>query len=195
MGLAERRSNAFIHEVTRTIFEPKNEALLHAIRQPEPLKLVALDNDDLKILSAHLQDAVLKLSDMAYIPSEQRFAAILSRFDWLSEADENRQGNLRRCKCALRFDRVKRAQVQKIQPGSNSASLSFWPSPMKSLDPPSGFVTLYFAGGGAVRLEVECIEAELRDLGVAWKTAVMPQHSVADVDVAPAPAPVAQDLN
>ncbi len=162
---------------------------------PEPLKLVALDEDDLKILSAHLQDAVLRMSDMAWIPSEHRFAAILNRFDWLAAADEDRASNLRRCRCALRFDRVKRAQVLNIRPGEQSAFAELLAVTYEEAQPPSGSITLYFAGGGAVRLEVECIEGELRDLGVAWRTAVMPQHSVADADVEPAPAPLAQDTN
>ena len=67
---------------------------------PEPLKLVALDEDDLRILSAHLQDAVLRMSDMAWVPSEHRFAAILNRFDWLA-ATEHEGASLRRCRCAL----------------------------------------------------------------------------------------------
>ena len=162
---------------------------------PEPLKLVALDEDDLKILSAHLQDAVLRMSDMAWVPSEHRFAAILNRFDWLAAVDQEGASHLRRCRCALRFDKVKRAQVQNIKPGEPSTFAELLAVTYEEAQPPSGYITLYFAGGGAVRLEVECIEGELRDLGVAWKTAVMPQHSVADVDVAPAPAPVAQDSN
>ncbi len=84
----------------------------------EPIKLVALDHDDLKILSAHLQDAVLRMSDMVYMPAERHFAAVLSRFDWLAaETDGGRHSNMRRCRCALRFDKVTRAQVQKIRPG------------------------------------------------------------------------------
>src|SRR5258707_12207489 len=84
----------------------------------EPLKLLALDHDDLKILSAHLQDAVLRVADMVYLPTENRFAAVLNRFDWLAaeEPDAGGQG-LRRCRCALRFDRVRREQVQKLKPG------------------------------------------------------------------------------
>ena len=162
---------------------------------PEPLKLVALDEDDLKILSAHLQDAVLRMSDMAWIPSEHRFAAILNRFDWLAAVEHEGVSSLRRCRCALRFDRVKRAQVQNIRPGEPSAFAELLAVTYEEAQPPSGYITLYFAGGGAVRLEVECIEGELRDLGVAWKTAVKPQHAVADADAAPAPAPVAQDTN
>ncbi len=162
---------------------------------PEPLKLIALDQDDLKILSAHLQDAVLRLSEMAYVPSEQRFAAILNRFDWLAAVGtEASCENLRRCRCALRFDRVKRAQVQNIRPGE-AAFAELLALTYEEAEPPSGYITLYFAGGGAVRLEVECIEGELRDLGVAWKTAIKPQHTVAEVEPAPGPVKVAQDSN
>jgi hypothetical protein len=162
---------------------------------PEPLKLVALDEDDLKIVSAHLQDAVLRMSDMAWVPSEHRFAAILNRFDWLAAVDGDGGGNLRRCRCALRFDKVKRAQVQNIRPGEPSAFAELLAVTYEEAQPPSGYITLYFAGGGAVRLEVECIEGELCDLGVAWKTAIKPQHAVADVEVVPAPAQITQDTN
>ncbi|MFZ1110814.1 MAG: DUF2948 family protein [Rhodomicrobium sp.] len=163
---------------------------------PEPLKLIALDPDDLKILSAHLQDAVLRLSEMAYVPSERRFAAILDRFDWLATAaGGDGAANMRRCRCALRFDRVTRAQVQNIKPGEPAAFVELLAITYEEAEPPSGTVTLYFAGGGGVRLEVECIEAELRDLGVAWKTAIKPRHALAEAEPAPAPAKVAQDRN
>jgi len=162
---------------------------------PDPLKLIALDEDDLKILSAHLQDAVLRMSDMAWVPSEQRFAAILNRFDWLTAAEQDDASHLRRCRCALRFDRVKRAQLQNIRPGEPSAFAELLAVTYEEAEPPSGYITLYFAGGGAVRLEVECIEGELSDLGVGWKTAIKPEHAVADVEVAPAPVRVAQDSN
>ncbi len=149
---------------------------------PEPLKLLALDNDDLRILSAHLQDAVLRVADMIYLPAEQRFAAIVNRFDWLAaEGEEAEHSNLRRCRCALRFDRVERAQVHKVHPGKGQEVAELLAVTYEEADPPGGYITLFFAGGGAVRLKVECIEAELRDLGVAWHTAVRPQHVFADV--------------
>jgi len=158
----------------------------------EPLKLLALDNDDLKILSAHVQDAVLRVADMVYLPSEQRFAAIINRFDWLSaEADEAAK-NLRRCRSALRFDRVRRAQVQNITPGESSAVAELLAVTYEEADPPSGFITLYFAGGGAVRLDVECIEAELRDLGAVWRTKMKPEHNGIDAPSASLQNPFVQ---
>ncbi len=162
---------------------------------PEPLKLIALDQDDLNILSAHLQDAVLRMSDMAWAPSQHRFAAILNRFDWLAAEQDAGPSSLWRRRCALRFERVKRAQVQNIRPGEPSAFAELLAVTYEEAEPPSGYITLYFAGGGAVRLEVECIEGELRDLGVAWKTAIKPRHSVADAEAQPAVANAAQDSN
>ncbi len=160
---------------------------------PEPLKLAALDHDDLKILSAHLQDAVLRMGDMVYMPSEQHFAAILSRFDWLAaENSDGKHSNLRRCRCALRFDRVKRAQIQKIRPGEPFAVAELLAITFQELDAPGGFITLHFAGGGGIRLEVECIEAALQDMGEAWRASTKPAHRIGEDETVQALAKVLQ---
>jgi len=161
----------------------------------EPLKLVALDHDDLKILSAHLQDAVLRLADMVYMPSERHFAAIVSRFDWLAaETGDGKHSNLRRCRCALRFDRVKRAQVQKIRPGEPFAVAELLAITFQELESPGGYITLHFAGGGGVRLEVECIEAALHDMGQAWQATAKPVHNIVEGECcAQPPAKVSQN--
>ena len=80
-----------------------------------PLKLLALDEEDLQVLSSHLQDAVVRVGDMAYLPSQKRFAAILNRFDWES-ASEKGAKDYRRRRTALRFDRVLRAQHKELRP-------------------------------------------------------------------------------
>jgi hypothetical protein len=144
---------------------------------------MALDPDDLKIISAHLQDAVLRVADLAYVPSEKRFAAIVNRFDWIA-ADSNGDAStpLRRCRCALRFDRVLRAQVQGLTPGKGNAVAELLAVTYEEKDPPSGFITFVFSGGPAIRLEVECIEAEMKDLGAIWSTACRPEHRDLDLD-------------
>jgi hypothetical protein len=95
---------------------------------------------------------------------------------------------LRRCRCALRFDCVTRAQVHKIRPGEPSAVAELLAVTYEEADPPGGFITLYFAGEGAVRLQVECIEAELRDLGDVWRTTLKPEHAGCDAEIVPASA-------
>ena len=71
----------------------------------EPLKLIALDEEDFAVLSSLLQDAVLRVADMTYVPGQKRFAAALNRFDWEKAAREEGKDYWRR-RTALRFDRV-----------------------------------------------------------------------------------------
>ena len=70
----------------------------------EPVKFVALDRDDLEVVSTHLQDALVKVADVMWRPHEKRLVIALSRFDWLSA--EGTKPELRRCRAALRFRRL-----------------------------------------------------------------------------------------
>jgi hypothetical protein len=141
------------------------------------LKLIALDAEDLSVLSAHLQDAVLKAGDLAYLPHEKRFAALLNRFDWATAATvgKTKRGD-RRLQSAVRFERVLSAKLQGIDLKAKTQVLSLLAIGFEVDKAPGGTVTLIFAGGGAIRLQVECIEAELKDLGGAWQAVARPDH-------------------
>lgn len=141
------------------------------------LKLIALDADDLAVVSAHLQDAVLQVADMAYRPSERRFVAIANRFDWAAATGAHGQTPaLERRRAALRFERVLGAGLQGIDLKARRQVLELLAVQFEEKEAPGGFITLIFAGGGAIRLTVECIEAELRDLGAAWAARGRPRH-------------------
>lgn len=139
------------------------------------LKLIALDDEDLGILSAHLQDAVLRVADLAYLKAERRFAMIVNRFDWSSpdQADANQFTRLR---AALRFEKVLSAQVTNLNLKDTSRVLSLMAITFETTQEPAGVVRLVFSGDAAIRLEVECVEAELRDLGAQWATKKKPNH-------------------
>jgi hypothetical protein len=145
------------------------------------LKLIALDADDLAIISANLQDAVMKVGDLAFLPREKRFAAVANRFDWVDAianeaATKGNEKHYARRRAALRFERVLGAQVHGLDLKNKGAVTSLLAISFEPLDLPSGQVILQFADGGAIRLHVECIEAELRDLGPAWEAKSKPQH-------------------
>lgn len=145
------------------------------------LKLTALDAEDLEVLSAHLQDAVLTVGDLKYLPAEQRFAGVMNRFDWSGAAsgDKGPDGKpFRRRKTGLRFDRVRAVRAQNIRMDDKEAILSLLAVSFEATEDPSGHVTLHFSGGGAVRLDVECIEAGLADLGPVWGTGNRPEHDL-----------------
>lgn len=142
----------------------------------EDLKLIALDPEDLRVLSCHLQDAVIRVGDMAYLRRDMRFAAIANRFDW-EHAVKDASGDYQRRRAGVRFERVKAARVHGFDPQQKDTVLALLAVTFEAGEEPSGVVMLHFAGGGAVRLEVECIEAELRDLGAAWRTPSKPAHA------------------
>ena len=137
------------------------------------LKLIALDQKDLQIISAHLQDAIVRVDEMAYLPNESRFAAIVRRFDWTSGDN----GVYERRQSALRFEKVSNAQYKDIPlKGGEDAALELLAINYEVMDDVGGHVTMVFAGGGAIRLAADYIEAELRDLGPVWKTRTKPDH-------------------
>jgi hypothetical protein len=142
----------------------------------DPLKFVALDPDDLEVISTHLQDALIKVADVIWRPQEQRLVIALSRFDWLSAQSDRPE--LRRCRSALRFERVCACKCNKhVNPAGKDGMLNLLAVEFEQTDAPAGVVTLIFSGGAALRLEVECLEAELADLGPAWPTDTRPAHS------------------
>jgi hypothetical protein len=142
------------------------------------LKLVALDSGDVEVLSAHLQDAVVKAADVHWRPAEKRLVIGLNRFDW--EAANGSSPEFHRRRAALRFDRVSACKCRNCsncEEGKgqvlNLLAVTYQPT-----DQPAGVVTLTFSGGAALRLEVECLEAELADLGPSWETESRPAHVI-----------------
>ena len=151
----------------------------------DPLKLIAFDADDLQILSAHLQDAIVRVGEMKYLPRERRFAAVLNRFDWATAHAGDGKDMMRR-QAALRFERVLAARTSGIDLARQDEALVLLAVGFEASgeEDPSGTMMLMFAGDAAIQLEVECIEAELRDLGPVWRAELKPEHSL---DAEPGP--------
>ncbi|MBB6507782.1 DUF2948 family protein [Rhizobium soli] len=139
------------------------------------LKLLALDTDDLGIVSAHMQDAVFKLSDVQWSASEKIFSLAANRFDW-EKAGEKKKG-FERHRAALVLKRVEAVRSTGIDRNRKDDVLSllavrFTPKG----EGPDGTVELMLSGGGTIALDVECIEVALADIGGAWETATRPRH-------------------
>ncbi len=145
-----------------------------ALDPVDPLKLIALDKDDLEVVSAHLQDSTLKAGEILWRPAEHRVVIALDRFDW--EAANGGSHSYRRRRAALRFERVLACKGKGIDCAAKAKVLNLLAVDFHDRDAPAGIVTLLFEGGGALRLEVECLEAELADLGPVWMTESCPDH-------------------
>ncbi len=145
---------------------------------PDELKLVALDKDDIEVVSAHVQDAVVRVGDIFWQPREHRFVMALNRFDWMTAVDAkpDAKADYRRCRTAMRFERVTACKCRNLDQSNKDARLNLLAVEFTESDAPAGVITLTFSGGGVIRLDVECLEAELADLGEVATVAICPNH-------------------
>jgi hypothetical protein len=142
----------------------------------EPVKFIALDKDDLEVVSTHLQDAVVKVADVHWRPQEKRLVVAVDRFDWPGATASPPE--FRRCRSALRFERVLACKCKHVNPAGKGDILNLLAVEFAETDTPAGIISLIFSGGAVLRLEVECLEAELADLGPAWEIKNCPEHRV-----------------
>jgi hypothetical protein len=145
--------------------------------KPE-LTLAAADAEDLEIISARLQDAVARVGDLVWLPKARRFAALFNRFKWETAEERKGRGDNLRVRAGLHFDGVLSVRSQNVMRGDDDAvilllAIRFTP---KGAEDPGGTIELLFAGGGAIRLDVECIEAGLSDLSGEWAARGRPEH-------------------
>jgi hypothetical protein len=127
------------------------------------LKLIALDADDLAVISAHVQDARVQTSDIIWRQAEKRLVVGMSRLDW--EQTLAGETSPRRLIAALRFDRVLACKSRNIDLEAPETVLELIGIEFHSAEAPSGSAVLMFSHGEALRLDVECLECELTDLG------------------------------
>lgn len=141
------------------------------------LKLVALDRDDMEVVSAHVQDALVRVADIFWQPREHRFVMALNRFDWMNAAPtKTGKPEYQRCRTALRFERVTTCKCRNLDQSNKDARLNLLAVEFAEGDAPAGVVTMTFSGGGVIRLDVECLEAELADLGEIFVADACPNH-------------------
>lgn len=138
------------------------------------LRLSAEDAADLEVISACLQDAVLQVRDLAFLPHARRFALVVNRFRW--EAVGGRRRTQERVRAGLHFENVLKASAKKIAQDRPEGVLNLLAIGFEETDAPSGIVTLTFSGGAEIRLEVEALDAHLSDLGLVWETPNLPRH-------------------
>lgn len=147
-------------------------------RAMESLKLIALDDQDLDVLSAHMQDAVLKVNDLGYDQRCRQFSLTANRFVW-ERAPGRRRREFERRLAGMHFNRVLAVRSRGFPRDDGEHVLSlmtvqFFPD--REDGSPGGEIELIFADDASVQLTVECIEVQLADLGPAWETGNRPRH-------------------
>lgn len=133
------------------------------------LRLIAQDEEDLKVISAALQDAVAKIGDISF--EHGRLTAAFNRFRW-------EEGRGERVRSALQLGCVLSVKSRKLRREAKAAVVELLALTFEPGEAPGGAVVFTFAGGGDLRCEVECIDAALVDLSASWPTPRKPEHQV-----------------
>ncbi len=144
------------------------------------LKLRAADAEDLAVISTILQDSLVAVGEMTYLPEEKRFVLVANRFRWEPQ-ESGARSDFERTLTGLCFDGVTGVQRRGFSPSEGDRILSLLAIRLESPDPAAALI-LDFAGGGSVRLEVERVMCHLDDLGEPWPTRWRPKHPVAESD-------------
>jgi hypothetical protein len=156
---------------------------------PASLKLCAQDADDVSVISACLQDALVSFADVSFLPAKKRFVLVANRFRWencpefLSDKPAEAAGepctSYERVNCALCFDDVTGVRYTGVQ-DPEVTLLELLAITVAEGDREGGeagkSVVMYFAGGGTIRLDVDEIVCHLEDLGRPWRTEKRPCH-------------------
>ena len=142
----------------------------------DSLKLLALDAEDLSVVSAHLQDAVFKTDGLAYDARHQVFSVAINRFVW----EKARGKSFERRRAVIAFKRVNAVRSLGIDRKDKESvfsllAVNFTPTG----EGPDGTVELVLSGNASVALDVECVEVQLADTGGAWETNLKPRHPAA----------------
>jgi hypothetical protein len=134
------------------------------------LKLRALDTEDLNVISAHMQDAVVRVADIRYDGKQRKFALLANRFAWEAQPSNERR------RTGLHFENVLSASRKGFKQSASGVILSLLAVTFNETNAPTGEVVLQFSAGHQIRLEIEYLDCLMRDLGAAWSTETKPDH-------------------
>lgn len=139
------------------------------------LRLRARDAEDLTVFSSILQDAIVPVTDIAYVPDERRFAMVANRFLWESAEGGGKRAAYQRVNCGVVVEKVAGVKSRGLNLTDRGRMLD-----LLTLQEEDGGVRLVFSGDTDIWLDTESIDVTLEDLGEPWPTQWRPDH--ADLD-------------
>ena len=141
------------------------------------LKLIARTTDDLRVVSAYLQDAIANLSEIANLERNKIFIMQLNRFMW-EDVEKGVFRKNKRIRTVLKFENVIKVSARNINQSKKDKFLDFLTIETNKMPDNNYEMKIVFAGDSILRIISEVIEVTLDDQGEAWDTKNMPRHKV-----------------
>ena len=141
------------------------------------LRLIARTEDDLKVVSAHLQDSIANISDMANLTKNKIFLMQLNRFMW-EDVEKGVFRKNKRIRTILKFENVIKVHSKNINQSKKDNFLDFLTIETNKMPDNNYEMNIVFAGNSIIKIVSEAIEVTLDDQGKAWDTKNIPKHKV-----------------
>ena len=141
------------------------------------LKLIGKNEEDLKIISAYLQDSVVIAKNILFLKKNRTFIMILNRFMW-EDAEKGVFRKNKRIRCAVKFEEVIKVQSKNINQKNDNKPLEYLAIKSSVISGNLFKIKIFFAGGGIIVITSEVIEVFMNDLGKPWSVKYFPQHQI-----------------
>ena len=152
------------------------QALTEFKMKVKNLKLLATSDEDLKVIAAHLQDAIVSLSDIANLKKNRIFLIQLNRFMW-EDVEKGIFRKNKRIRTILKFDNIISVSSKNININENKIFLDFLTIECNSMPDKSYEIRLIFSGDAVIKIKTEVIDVTLDDQGLPWESKTQPKHN------------------
>ena len=148
-----------------------------SVDEKNNLKLIGKNQEDLKVISAYIQDSVVTVKDMVFLKKNRMFLLIVNRFMWENIVDSSNKEN-QRVKCAIKFEGIFEVKSKKINQQNKEKRLEFLTIECNRILDKNYEIKFFFAGGSIITLISEFIEVSMHDLGKPWAVKHVPKHKI-----------------
>ena len=148
-----------------------------SVKERVNLKLLGKNQEDLKIISAYLQDSILIVKDMVFLKRNRTFVMIVNRFMW-EDVEKGVFRQNKRVRCAVKFEEVIKVESKNINQKNRNKPLECLAIKCSSTFDKTYKINIFFAGGSIITVISEVIDATLQDLGQPWHVKQIPIHKI-----------------
>ena len=141
------------------------------------LKLLAKNQDDLKVISAHLQDSIVTVKDIIFLKQNRTFIMIVNRFMW-EDIEKGVFRDSKRIRCAIKFEEVVKVESKNINQKNRNKPLECLAIKSSIAEDESHKIKIFFAGDSIITMNVEIIDVDIQDLGKTWNVKYIPKHKI-----------------
>ena len=141
------------------------------------LKLMGNNHEDLKVISAYIQDSLVTIKNIVFLKKNRIFIMIIDRFMW-ENIDKDTLSEKKRIRSAIKFDEVLKVKSKEINQKNLNKRFEFLAIKSRKILDNNYEVKIFFSGGSVITLILESIEIVMHDLGEAWNVKHIPTHKI-----------------